>query len=439
MINNKKYSIRVARANGHTVLPNGITVPYARFTGGHNDNIVAIGGSGSGKTRGIAEANIISGVGSMIISDTKGTLYNKYSEKLKKLGYTVKHLNFIDPTDSMHYNPLEYIESSNDVQKLSNMIVYLGLNMDNIRDPFWPRAEAMFLNAVIGYLAENGKGFNKNIGDLVKLIALFDADAIEDGDDCKATTLFKQHYSSYQMRTRRYSWAYEQFEKFLGLAQRTMSCVLVSALSDIGMLDTEEMRNMMCSDEMDLRSIGQKKTAVFVEVSDTDRSKDTAINLFYTQAMDQLCRYADSRPDHRLPVPVRFILDDFGTSSKTEGFENMISNIRSRGISTMIMIQSIAQLTQGYGEGWQTILDNCDTTIYMGGNNAKTAEYIVKLVDKPLNRVLHMPMRTHWLIRRGETPVCCETVFIDSYDQGFTSDGRLTFWPKFNHNLRNAE
>ena len=150
MINNKKYSIRVARANGHTVLPNGITVPYARFTGGHNDNIVAIGGSGSGKTRGIAEANIISGVGSMIISDTKGTLYNKYSEKLKKLGYTVKHLNFIDPTDSMHYNPLEYIESSNDVQKLSNMIVYLGLNMDNIRDPFWPRAEAMFLNAVIG-------------------------------------------------------------------------------------------------------------------------------------------------------------------------------------------------------------------------------------------------------------------------------------------------
>ena len=418
-----KNAVRRARFLKHTVLPNGTTVPYACFNGGPNDNIVVIGGTGAGKTRGVAEANIISGVGSMIISDTKGTLFRKYAEPLRELGYEVKHLNFIDPDLSMHYNPIDYLNTTNDVQKLSNMIVYLGLNEDNIRDPFWPKAEAMFLNATIGYLQENGSGFDRSIAGLIALIATFDAEAIEDGDSCEATRLFENHAALYKRMTGKPSWAFEQYKKFIGLSQRTMSCVLLSALGDIGMLDTVEMREMMKTDEMDLRSIGDRKTAVFIEVSDTDRSKDTAINLFYTQAMDQLCRYADSLPTHHLAVPVRFILDDFGTASKIEGFENMISNIRSRRISTMIMIQSIAQLTQGYGEGWQTILDNCDTTIYMGSNNPKTAEYIVKLIDKPLNRVLHMPLKTHWLIRRGEAPICCQTVDIDTYDTGIRLPG----------------
>lgn len=141
------------------------------------------------------------------------------------------------------------------------------------------------------------------------------------------------------------------------------------------------------------------------------------VNMFYSQAMSELCAYADAQENNRLPVPVRFILDDFGTTSRIEGFEGMISNIRSRGISAMLMIQSVAQLEQNYGLGYKTILNNCDTTIYLGGNNYETAQYVSQLVNKTPNSILTMPMRKCWIFRRGGTAFMADTVDIDSYQK----------------------
>ena len=144
---------------------------------------------------------------------------------------------------------------------------------------------------------------------------------------------------------------------------------------------------------VDFKAIGQEKTIVFLGISDTDRSKDLLANIFYSQAMNELCTFADEEcKDNRLPVPVRFILDDFGTNARIHGFENMISNIRSRDISAALILQSEAQLKQWYGASSHTILDNCDTIVYMGGNDVETARMISERCNQPLQKVLNMPI-----------------------------------------------
>ena len=160
---------------------------------------------------------------------------------------------------------------------------------------------------------------------------------------------------------------------------------------------------MLASDDVDLVSIGRRKTALFVVVSDTDRSLDELVNIFYTQAMNELCMFADNRcKNNRLPVDVRFILDDFATNSLIDDFPKMIASIRSRGISTMLMIQAESPLTAAYGDDGKTIIGNCDTYIYLGGNDVETAEQVAKRCNLPLQKILEMPVGTNWIFRRGQ-------------------------------------
>jgi type IV secretion system protein VirD4 len=189
----------------------------------------------------------------------------------------------------------------------------------------------------------------------------------------------------------------------------------MTANAMLARIDTTGIRKMMSNDNVELCKIGSELTAIFVEISDTDRSKDLLANVFYSQAMSELCRSADNQPDHRLSVPVRFILDDFGTTSNIAGFENMISNIRSRRISAMIVIQSLSQLERRYGESSHTIIDNCDTMLYMGGNDVDTAEYIAKRCNKSLGTILSMPVGRHWQFRRGQKPKFCNTEDLSVY------------------------
>ena len=182
-----------------------------------------------------------------------------------------------------------------------------------------------------------------------------------------------------------------------------MGSIMITLHATLAALETPEINKLMSDDDVDIMSIAQEKTVVFVEISDTDRSKDFLANLFYSQAMNILCSYADENCEGgRLPVPIRFILDDFGTNCRIEGFENMISNIRS-------------QLISGYGENAHTIIDNCDTMIYMGGNDIETARMVSTRCNKPVHRVLDMPVGTNWVFRRGERPVFSETKDITMY------------------------
>lgn len=422
MVEKKLNSIRKAHVNNSLILPDGTIASMDSIKTRTNNNVMIIGATGSQKTRGYVEPNLLAMVGSYIVSDTKGNLYNKWGDCFRRDGYRVVHLNFIHPELSDHYNPLAYICTSNDVQKLAHLLVYggdeNGQSKGKSYDPFWDKANELLMSAIIGYLIEKMElGQNASLSDASGIIAKIDASKWEDGEKCKIDNLFIDFSEEYHSKTGKNSWAYQQYLKFRATPPKTMGCIMMTAHTTLSCLDTEEIRNMLAWDDVDIISIGKRRTVVFTEVSDTDRSKDVLANLFYSQAMNCLCSYADEEcKDSRLPVPVRFILDDFGTNCRIEGFQNMISNIRSRGISASIILQSCFQLSTGYGDSAHTIINNCDTLLYLGGNDPDTAQFISQRVNKPVARILSMPIGTNWIMRRGEGSRFSKTVDLSEYD-----------------------
>ena len=301
-----------------------------------NNNVLVVGTSGAGKTRSIVTPNLLQATGSYIVSDPKGNLYEKYGPYLKNQGYEVKKLDFTDPENSAHYNFFKYIRKTQDINKISHMIIY-SKGQDGYKpDPFWDEASELLLQALIAYLYEGFRSSEQNLRSVQKLI---DACNIDENDSGSATILDKlmeAHEKEYED-----SYAVSQYKKFRVAAGKTLKSILISLNARIGQFDTPELRELTKYDTIRISGIGMKPTAVFVVVSDTDRSLDGLANLFFTQAMNELCWQADKRcKGNTLPVPVRFILDDFATNCKIAEFPRMIASIRSRGISTMLMIQS---------------------------------------------------------------------------------------------------
>ena len=366
-----------------------------------NNNVLVVGTSGAGKTRSIVTPNLLQATGSYIVSDPKGNLYEKYGPYLKNQGYEVKKLDFTDPENSAHYNFFKYIRKTQDINKISHMIIY-SKGQDGYKpDPFWDEASELLLQALIAYLYEGFRSSEQNLRSVQKLI---DACNIDENDSGRTTILDKlmeAHEKEYED-----SYAVSQYKKFRVAAGKTLKSILISLNARIGQFDTPELRELTKYDTIRISGIGMKPTAVFVVVSDTDRSLDGLANLFFTQAMNELCWQADKRcKGNTLPVPVRFILDDFATNCKIAEFPRMIASIRSRGISTMLMIQSEAQLEEGYNKDARTIIGNCDTYVYLGGNDVDTAEAVARRCDLPLKKILNMPVETNWIFRRGQEPV----------------------------------
>ena len=365
-----------------------------------NNNVLVVGTSGAGKTRSIVTPNILEATGSYVISDPKGNLYGKYGEYLREKGYHVLKLDFTNPEESHKYNFFDYIQTTQDIVSTAHMLIYDGEKGNHV-DPFWDQSSQLLLQALIAYLKEaHGRG-DQNLHSLLKLVTCCsnsgDLDNLESTTDKIMKDYARRHPDSYAVST---------YNKFRVAASKTLRSILISVNSKLGLFDTPEVKEMTAWDEMDLPLIGLEKTAVFVVISDTDRSMDALANLFFTQAMNQLCRYADNHcEDNRLPVPVRFILDDFATNCKIGDFPRMISSIRSRGISAMIMIQAESQLTKCYGDDGYTIISNCDTYVYLGTNDVKTAQSVAERADVSTKRILYMPIGTNWIFRRGHNPV----------------------------------
>ena len=199
-----------------------------------------------------------------------------------------------------------------------------------------------------------------------------------------------------------------------------MKSIMIAVYAKLGKYDSPDLNEMMKADDVDLESIGKKKTALFVVVSDTDRSLDGLVNIFFTQAMNVLCNYADREcEDNQLPVPVRFIMDDFATNCAIVDFQRMIASIRSRGISVMLMIQAEAQLSAMYGHDAKTIIGNCDTYVYLGGNDVETAESIAKRCNVLPEKILYMPVGTNWIFRRGQRPINGKNFVLEDYEKIF--------------------
>ena len=375
-----------------------------------NNNVLVVGASGAGKTRSIVTPNLLEATGSYIVSDPKGNLFRKYYPYLMEQGYTVKILDFTNPETSDRYNFFDYINSTQDIVSIAHMLIYNSENK-SYQDPFWDQSSQLLLQALIAYLIESRAPEERNLHNLLKLVNICCSSGDLDHKETLMDSLMKDH-----ARANPDSYAVRTYEKFRTAASKTLRSILITVNAKLGLFDTPEIKKMTEVDDMDISRVGKRKTAIFVVVSDTDRSMDPLVNLFFTQAMNQLCRFADKAcENNRLPVPVRFILDDFSTNCKIAEFPRMIASIRSRGISTMLMIQAESQLVKCYGDDWATIIGNCDTYVYLGGNDVKTAQAVAERADVPVKKILNMPVGTNWVFRRGQVPINGRNFDLEAY------------------------
>ena len=395
---------------GEMILPNGKYYSLNDMETRLNNNVLVIGTTGAAKTRTVITPNLLECVGSYVVTDPKGNLYCKWGTYMENHGYRVVRLSFIHPEISVHYNPMEYVRTTQQIQQLSSALVRSSGAYSP--DPFWDDSSLMLINSLLAYTKETSTRDKKKCNFHTILELLREAGR---GNSCsrKSSLLFKMEELKENNPS---SWAYKQFQNVNQAPEKTFNTIVTTSIAKFCSVDTEELALMMQDDQIDLKSIGQRKTVVFVEVSDSDRSMDMLINMFFTQAMNQLCTYADEEcENNQLPVPVRFFMDDFATNCRIDNFENMISNIRSRKISVILILQSLSQLDKSYGESAHTIIDDCDTMIYMGGNDPKTAHSIAIRCNKTTQTVLHMPLCTSWIFRRGEKPFMCKNLELDDY------------------------
>lgn len=380
-----------------------------------NNNVLVVGAAGTGKTRSIVSPNILQATGSYVITDPKGQLHKKYAKYLKGKGYRVRVLDLIHPKQSDYYNPFAYIKSTQDVVKLAHMMMdcSISTNTTNRMDPFWEESSEVLLTALIGYLWLHRPKHEQTLKYVFKLINA--CEVLEDFADRK--NALDRIFEEVENRHKD-DFSVAQYKKFRQGAARTVRSIMISITSRLGHYDFPEFNEMTCKDTLELARIGKEKTALFVIVSDKDRTMDGFANIFYSQAMDEICRVADDEyEDGRLPVPVRFILDDFATNCKISDFPRMISSIRSRGISTMLMLQCEAQLEQCYRADGRTIIANSDTYVYLGGNDLDTASSIATRCDVPIGRILYMPVGTNWIFRRGQNPVNGKNFRLEEFEQ----------------------
>ncbi len=283
----------------------------------------------------------------------------------------------------------------------------------NVQDPFWDRAAELLVGSLIAYVKETCIRREQNLASVLKLSELI----LIDENDSSAKSPMDMLMDDLEA-TNGNSYAVKLYKKFRIAAGKTLKSIVITLNARIAMYDSPEIQKMTAYDDIDIASIGQKKKAVFVVVSDNDRSLDGLVNLFFTQAMNELCYYADKRCKNcALPVPVRFILDDFATNCKIDDFPRMIASIRSRGISAMLMIQSEGQLIEGYSNDGRTIIANCESYVYLGGNDVDTAEAVAKRCDLPLKKILNMPVGTNWIFRRGQAPINGTIIKLESYKE----------------------
>ncbi len=401
---------RSADKYGFMILPDGKRYSLDDRQTRLNNNVLVVGTTGAAKTRTVITPNLLECVGSYVLTDPKGNLHRQWGHYMEEHGYRVVKLSFIHPEKSVHYNPLQYVKNTQQIQQLSHIMV--NEKRRHMADPFWDDSAMMLISSLIAYVKETvpEESGMHNFHMILEILRAAGRDDSDSRDSILANMMENLHKKNPT------SWAYKQFQNVKQAPDKTFHTIVVTAISKFCSLDTEELAQMMRDDELNLTSIGRQKTAVFVEVSDTDRSMDLLINLFFTQTMNQLCTYADERSvDSQLPVPVRFFMDDFATNCRIDNFENMISNIRSRKISAILILQSLSQLEQSYDMGAHTIADDCDTLIYMGGNEPKTASSIATRCNKTTQTILHMPLCTSWIFRRGAQPFMCRNLELDDY------------------------
>lgn len=346
---------------------------YAR-----NKNILVIGGSGSGKTRFFCKPSLLQVHSSYVCTDPKGTLLPEIGTFLERKKYRIKCLNLINFRKSMKYNPLAYIRSEKDILKLVNaLIMNTKGEGEKSSEDFWVKAERLYYSALIGYIWYEATEEEKNFITLLDLINASEAREDDETYQSPVDLLFSQLEEREPDH-----FAVKQYRKFKMAAGKTLKSILISCGARLAPFDIKELRDLMEYDELELDTLGDQKTALFVILSDTDSTFNFVAALMYSQLFNLLCDKADDFYGGRLPVHVRLILDEFANIGQIPNFDKLIATIRSREISASIILQSQSQLKTIYKDAADTIVGNCDSTLFLGGKEKSTLKEISELLGK---------------------------------------------------------
>ena len=346
---------------------------YAR-----NKNVLVIGGSGSGKTRFFVKPNLMQMHSSYCVTDPKGTILIECGKLLEKGGYRIKVLNTINFKKSMHYNPFAYLHSEKDILKLVNTImVNTKGEGEKSSEDFWTKAEKLYYTALIGYIYYEAPEEEKNFTTLLDMINA--SEAREDDEDFKNPVDLM--FDRLEEKDPEH-FAVKQYKKYKLAAGKTAKSILISCGARLAPFDIRELRELMETDDLELDTLGDRKTALFVIISDTDDTFNFIVAMMYTQLFNLLCDKADDVYGGRLPVHVRCLLDEVANIGQIPKLEKLIATIRSREISACLILQAQSQLKAIYKDNADTIVGNCDTTLFLGGKEKTTLKEMSELLGK---------------------------------------------------------
>lgn len=388
------------RKDTNRILAQGELRNNNTWVSGINNNDLIVGVSGAGKTRNYVKPNLMQGEHSFIVADTKGNLIREVGPLLKKNGYKVLNIDFTEMKSSCGYNPFDFIRydemnnkySEQDIMTIADCLV----PVENGKDPFWDYAAKMYISCMIAYVLECLPQNEHNLASVCKLVFEMNSGRF----DMLIDWLNEEQEDSMAVRKYKSFCCTRTAEKM-----HASICGIIAEKLDSLTYD-EPVALYRKKKRINFKDLGKEKTVLFLTISDTDRSNDKLVNLLYTQALQELCKSADKDyEDNRLPIPVRFILDDFATNAYIPNFDKIISVIRSREIYVSIILQSLSQLEDLYGHAKaMTIINNCDNFLYLGGQDVETVRYIAVKANKTADTILNMPLDEAYLFTRGSLP-----------------------------------
>ena len=373
---NRKYADRVPAQN--KILTQNVSVGLDGRRHRRNLNTLVCGGSGAGKTRFFAKPNLCQANSSYVVLDPKGELLRDTGNLLSAKGYDIKVLDLINMEKSHCYNPFVYLRSDNDIQRLvTNLFKNTTPKGSQSQDPFWDQAATMLLLALIFYLHYEAPPEEQNFPMVMEMIR---AGEVREDDETYKSAL-DILFERLEMRNPEHI-ALKYYRSYHSGSGKTLKSIQITLISRLEKFNLESLASITQNDELELWSIGEKKTAVFAIIPDNDSSFSFLVGMLYTQLFQQLYYQADVIHGGRLPVHVHFLMDEFANVALPDEFDKLLSTMRSREISVSIIIQNLAQLKALFEKQWESIVGNCDEFLYLGGNEQSTHEYVSKLLGK---------------------------------------------------------
>ena len=342
-----------------------------------NKNVMVVGGSGSGKTRFWLKPNLMQCHSSYVVTDPKGSVVVECGQLLLREGYKIKILNTINFNKSMHYNPFAYIKSEKDILKLVTALIANTKGEGKAGDDFWVKAETLLYTALMGYIHYEAPESERNFTTLIELINA--SEVREDDEDFQNPVDLM--FAALEERDSEH-FAVRQYKKYKLAAGKTAKSILISCGARLAPFDIKELRDLTAYDEMELDALGDRKTALFIIISDTDDTFNFLVSMAYTQLFNLLCDKADDVYGGRLPVHVRCLIDEAANIGQIPKLEKLVATIRSREISACLVLQAQSQLKALYKDHCDTIIGNMDSTIFLGGKERTTLKELSETLGK---------------------------------------------------------